>query len=291
MTSGDFGDSRAARKFLLRRAIRVIPPYWFFTLVAAAVVIGFGGRLRNTTATPVTLLTSLGFIPWPRVDGQIYPIIAQGWTLNYEAFFYLAFGACMTMRRGLATVVAFMVVVAAAHALVPSRYFIAWFFTDPVILEFVAGILLARLYVAGIRLNGIIAAGAVIAAPFVYALMPSPGYGLDRILGLGIPAFLVVGALVLGPEPKRVGPILGGLKRGGDASYTLYLSHTLVVGTVLLACRSAGLHNAAVAIVLAMATAIAFAMLFYTLVEAPVVAAIGRRLGARVSQGGPTVAP
>jgi peptidoglycan/LPS O-acetylase OafA/YrhL len=91
MTANQFGDAAAARKFLLRRIIRIVPPYWFFTFIVIAAVAAQGGQIRNTTASWDLIATSLLFIPWPRSDGMLIPIMAQGWTLNFEMFFYLVF--------------------------------------------------------------------------------------------------------------------------------------------------------------------------------------------------------
>ncbi|MGZ2412265.1 exopolysaccharide production protein ExoZ [Sphingomonas sp. F9_3S_D5_B_2] len=291
MTRGQFGSGAASRRFLVRRLIRIVPPYWFFNLVTVALLVAAGGRIDNTTANPVTVVTSLAFVPWPRVDGQLVPIIAQGWTLNYEMFFYLAFAACILVPWGRRLLVGAFVALAMVHAIIPEGWFVARFYSDPVILEFVAGIGLGLLYLSGKRLGLLGAAGAIGAAVLVYVLVPLPGHGLDRLVHLGIPAALIGAALILGREPARQGPLLSAVKAGGDASYTLYLSHKLVVGAVLVVCAGAGVRQPFVVIATAMVAAIAFALLFYRLVETRVVTSLGTRFTGDVSRGLPSVAP
>ena len=291
MTRGQFGSRPAAGKFLLRRVVRVVPPYWFFTLGTVVIVIVAGGRIQHTTADPLIVLTSLGFLPWPRADGQLVPILAQGWTLSYEAFFYLAFAACMLVRRGLLILVVFFILLAGLHQAIPERWFVASYFTHPIILEFAAGIFLGRLYLSGFRLGLGSTLAMIAVAVLAYVAMPLPGNDFDRLLQLGVPAGLIAAALILGPEPRRTGPILRALKAGGDASYTLYLSHRLTVGAVLIACGAVGLANPVLLIAVAIAAAIVFGLAFYGVVEAPFIATLGKRLGARVSEGPATVAP
>ena len=91
LTQGQFGRAGASRTFLVRRIIRIAPPYWLFTMLMVATVLLFGEHVKNTTLDPAVAVTSFLFIPWPRADGQLNPLLSQGWTLNYQAFFYHAF--------------------------------------------------------------------------------------------------------------------------------------------------------------------------------------------------------
>jgi peptidoglycan/LPS O-acetylase OafA/YrhL len=291
MTREQFGSRSAAENFLKRRIIRVVPPYWFFTLLTVAAVIVAGGRIKNVTADPALVISSLAFIPWPRVDGIMVPILPQGWTLNYEAFFYLAFALCMTMRRGLPILVAAFVVLAASAAFIPERWFVARFFADPIILEFVAGIAVGRLYLSGVRLSPAASAGLIIASAGAYFATPAIEGAFHRLLHLGIPAALLASALILGREPKRLNWLGRAIKAGGDASYTLYLSHKPVVAAVLIGCGMLGVQSDAAVAVIALAAALAFALIFYRFVEAPVLAGLGNKFKVRGSQVAAAVAP
>ena len=291
MTLGQFGSAHASRRFLLRRIIRIVPPYWFFTLLTIAVVVAAGGRIRNTTADGAQIATSLLFIPWPRIDGAFVPILAQGWTLNYEAFFYLAFAVAMLFRGGLPLLVGGFAALAIAHPFLPPPWFVLGYFSHPVILEFVAGIALAHAYISGLRLPAWASLLLIVAAIAWYAFCPTDAGSFTQPLRLGIPAALLASALVLAPEPPRLDPMRRALQAGGDASYTLYLSHTLTVNAVIALCGKLGMAAPWLVIGLALGAAIAFAVLFYFLVEAPVTSWLGRHMHARVSQGPATVAP
>ena len=291
MTNGQFGSRAAAADFLKRRIIRVVPPYWFFTLVTVAAVVAAGGRIKNVTWDSAHILSSLAFMPWPRVDGALVPILPQGWTLNYEAFFYLAFAACMLLRRGLPLLVAAFILLAMSATLIPERLFIARFFADPIILEFVAGIALGKAYLSGVRLAPVISAALIAAAIVAYAALPETNPIFYRPVRLGIPAALIAAALILGREPASLGSLGRAIKLGGDASYTLYLSHKLTVPVAIMGCGLLGLRGDATVAAVAIVSAIAFAVLFYRLVEAPFLAALGRRFGVGGGQVATAVAP
>lgn len=290
MTLDEFGSGVAARRFLRRRIIRIVPPYWFFTFLTIAVVFAAGGRIRNTTADAAEIATSLLFVPWPRIDGQFVPVLAQGWTLNYEAFFYLAFAISMLFRRGLLFLVLAFAALAASHSFLPS-FSIVGFFSDPIILEFVAGIGLACIYFTSGRLPVAASLLLIAAAILWYAVWTADAGPFTQLLQVGIPAMLLTSALILAPEPRRLGWFRRALKAGGDASYTLYLSHTLTVNAVVILCAKLGFDAPWLVIALALVLAIVLAVLFYYLVEAPFTTWLGRRAHARVSNGPATVAP
>lgn len=48
------------------------------------------------------IVSSLLFYPMPRADGWMAPVHGMGWTLNFEMFFYVMFAAVLALPRGLA---------------------------------------------------------------------------------------------------------------------------------------------------------------------------------------------
>lgn len=91
--SGDkFGRAGAPLDFLVKRVIRVVPIYWFYTLLMASFLF-FAPHLfsHGKTFDATHLLASLAFIPWQDSLGNIKPILQVGWTLNYEMYFYVVF--------------------------------------------------------------------------------------------------------------------------------------------------------------------------------------------------------
>jgi peptidoglycan/LPS O-acetylase OafA/YrhL len=106
----------------------------------------------------------------------------------------------------------------------------------------------------------------------------------DRLLQFGVPAGLIAAAFILAPEPSRPGPVRRALSAGGDASYTLYLSHPFAANAVVLAWAHFGPAAPWLGLALAMTIAVAGAMIFYRTIERPVTEALQRAFGLRRSR-------
>lgn len=176
------------------------------------------------------IVASYLFVPYPRpVDGAMLPLLPLGWTLNYEMFFYLVFAVALMLPRvaAISAVSALFVLLALAGALLslpePLR-----FWTDPIILEFVFGMLLAEAYIRGLRLPTV-AAVLVVAAGVAASLLYLPGTSpstVPRGLAWGLPAAAIFAGVVLS-KVQKVGSA-GFLHALGAASYSLYLTHAVV---------------------------------------------------------------
>ena len=96
-----FGKPGAARAFMLRRLIRIVPPYWFFTSLMVIATLLLADRMNTARFEPMHALLSYLFMPHlrPGFDDQIHPILALGWTLLYEMFFYVAFALALLLNQ------------------------------------------------------------------------------------------------------------------------------------------------------------------------------------------------
>lgn len=159
------------------------------------------------------------FIPYLQPNGNMQPLHGVGWTLNFEMFFYLTFAVALFLPRRISVPLLSAVLCGAvilgsllSPSFAPLRY---W--TDPIILEFVFGMLIALVY----RQQGtllpmwarlcIITASA--ATVWFFAPRPPSGY---RALEWGLPAAMIVAASVLGP--RRCG---AGLRRPSRKSWAM----------------------------------------------------------------------
>ena len=94
---------------------------------------------------------------------------------------------------------------------------------DPIVLEFIFGIAIARLMLAGFRLPPALALFALFAG-FAVIVSVAPAVENLRVVVWGLPAALIVaGAVSLERDLGHVVPKW--LLAMGDASYSLYLSH------------------------------------------------------------------
>jgi peptidoglycan/LPS O-acetylase OafA/YrhL len=80
------GESAAT--FAANRISRIVPLYWLLTLGVFAVGSFSPSMLHSTTANAEQLVKSITFIPFFRANGDLYPLLGVGWSLNYEMFFY-----------------------------------------------------------------------------------------------------------------------------------------------------------------------------------------------------------
>lgn len=278
-TSADlFGRPGAWRVFLARRIVRIVPLYWLLTsaLLLAGLV---APRLLNVPAGDWQhVLASYLFIPSLRGGDETRPVMALGWTLNLEMFFYVLFAAAMLLplKRGMITLTLAIGSLALSGALLqPSQVQLA-FWTQPIILEFLFGCLLALLYRQGARLP---AAGAVLLLALGFAGMVK-FHGLDAegtippALRWGLPSVLIVGGAALyRGAPPRLALALTGL---GNASYSLYLFHPFALRPLReIWVRLVG---GALPLELYIAAAIAVAALASILLHHWVERPIGRRL-------------
>jgi len=213
-------------KFIVNRARRVIPLYWFFTLLMGAILLLLPSVFKATQFDTKALLLSLGFIPhWSMVNtAEAWPIVAPGWSLNFEMYFYFVFALSLFLieKFRIAFISLFITAV-----FVGAQFFnngesaIAHFFADSIVFEFVLGMLLAFAWKRGFRLPSTIGwLILIIATALLFAHLP-----VIRILQYGVPSlFVVMACLFINIKEWRFGILLG------DASYALYLSHIFTLG-------------------------------------------------------------
>jgi hypothetical protein len=70
---------------------------------------------RNTYSAE-SIIASCLFVPWPRLDGVMQPVIGQGWALNYEMLFYAVFALAVLARRRVAVASVAALLAAATRA-------------------------------------------------------------------------------------------------------------------------------------------------------------------------------
>ena len=221
-----FGRDGAAVTFLMRRIARIVPLYWLMTVIMVVYVAARGFAVSD--ATPMLAAVSFFFIPYARPSGEISPIFGVGWTLNFEMLFYATFALALAARREVtvARVTALLALLILGSMLWPGLPMPLSYWSDPIVLEFAFGMMLALAYRVDARLPAPIALLLGAAALAQFALQP--GYGLayvPRWLGVGLPAAELVAALTLINRDVAISWI----DRIGDASYALYLCHPLVI--------------------------------------------------------------
>ena len=262
--------------FLQHRLIRIVPLYWIVT--TAYIAIAIAGPVFEKSYSAATILGSFFFIPVPRLDGIVEPIVGQGWTLNYEMLFYAVFAVAVAAPRRLAVAATafFLIGLVFIGRFVDGLPTAVAFWADPIIIEFIFGMGIALAYREGVRLPRLVAVTLIVAGFALLALFPTGGS--LRAFVWGIPAALIVAGSVFGrfaldARGWRIPIIIG------NASYALYLVHSFAVRGTLFGAKAVSLDVAKAPwlyLLVAVAAAILLGIAVHYTLERPLIAALRR---------------
>lgn len=279
--------ARDPSDFMVKRLIRIVPAYWAATLLLFALVIALPHLFHTAKPDPQLLGLSLAFLPSaPGVN----PILAVGWSLNYEMYFYVLFALSLAVSRrhaGAICAALILAIMAIVHLWVPSGTVLR-FYGRPVVLEFVFGIalfeawrLMPRTASVAPRRGALVAGAMLLAALAVLLAGGLPIATLGRASVLGVPAAAIVGSALLLEGRYRLALTNSVVLLLGEASYVLYLIHDFVIyGFTRLVFRGSPHWPIAAKLALfvpAIAIAAAIAVALHLWIEKPVLAALRRR--------------
>jgi len=230
VTQQAFQSKLEIQRFLYHRFTRIYPLYWFYTTAVLVVWLLFPHLINNSQDNQVNILESFLLIPQ-----NIYPLLMVAWTLIYEIYFYLIFAILLFFPKEnllLGLAVWTVTLIGGYYFLPVDNAFVSIYF-GPLVIEFIAGCLVAKFYFSQeIRGNAtIIALVALIFWAGGYALLQPEGRGWTRVLVFGVPSVLALYAALL-YEKKHAVTMPKWLCQIGDASYSIYLSHILVLGVL-----------------------------------------------------------
>lgn len=218
LTTPATSTSETACLFIRKRIARIVPLYWLALAWTA-----------RRGPIDLNLLKDFLFIPrWDAVyPGAINPIVQQGWTLNYEMLFYVAFAASILFGRWrIPVLIGFLAVLSMCYFL-PVDGIYHQFYCNDIILEFGEGVVLQKLtskhypkwrraYFASLMALGFTA--------IAFGFGHSP-----RFITQGVPATLIVWSsigLCEGWLRSKAWRVLG------DSSYAIYLFHWASMGAL-----------------------------------------------------------
>ena len=219
------------RKFISRRLLRIYPIYWICAAIYFAVYWLIG---QPYTLTAWETIGSLMLLP-----AHSAAIIGPGWTLAYEMYFYLMFAMFMSltllgwsMEKALLALSATFFVLIGSRAIFDIDDQTLSVMTNPLLLEFLSGMLIGWLIARGKVPN--IGWLAMIAGVLAYAGAIAIGYDITtRVLTMGIGSFLLVLGAVAWEIHRGANRTIEYLSRFGDGSYALYLIHIIVIAVAL----------------------------------------------------------
>jgi exopolysaccharide production protein ExoZ len=232
------GKGTRAIQFLWRRAARIYPPYWLVSLVVLATSFAQPTWVNSSAAGPVSLWRSFLLVP-----DTTLPLLAVGWTLIHEVYFYLVFAILLALRipipvglLGWGLVLLLVTILGGDYV---ASFPLGRVWTNPLTAEFMMGAAIGVLYDhknmrgavwAGVTGIAMLAASIVFVAPAL-SLANNPHLDAWRVVLFGIPAALIVYWLAA-LEQNTVRTPAKLLVALGDWSYATYLTHVLVLSAL-----------------------------------------------------------
>lgn len=275
------GTTLTPWNFFLRRLLRVWPLYLIFSLLAGFLVFNFRAYYYGG-ADIGYIAKSIFFIPAPRpMDGQVWPIVGPGWTLNMEVVFFAIFAGAMLFRNNTVAASLILVLVYLASAAFGDPKGWSGFYAKHggVMLEFVIGIAIAEFYLRGGRIS--VAAATGLLAVGLFFVLRQQTITDSRLLASGLPGALIVIGFLYMPMPgsplaQRIIDTLGHI------SYPMYLIHLFVIFACTTWLRSAGFGRGDIPAVLFIPAIIGATIVLATAVhfwiEKPIAARVSRPL-------------
>lgn len=278
VTHEKFGSGEAGR-FLYHRATRIFPLYWLYSTLLFSVYLYKPTWVIGSHDRVISIVDS--FLLLPQND---YPLLSVGWTLIHEMYFYLVFFVIICLGGGrlrMSLLGLWAIAVITLNLSYESASAAFGLVSHPLTIEFIAGCYIAaytRSSRGSMHISQIIAVSLATVAVSVLAYMyykDATGLigpaGWWRIGIFGLPACLLVFYAIRAEQIAKIMSV--SLRDLGDVSYSVYLSHTLVLislGKLWGMIAIPGLLDNVIMLPVLFAATLVVANLSYRYVERPV---------------------
>ena len=233
------GDGRFnPKEFLVRRAFRIVPAYWAATLLITILAVAIPTQFRTTIPTIEGLIKSLLFIPSLEPKA---PLLLLGWSLNFEAFFYLLFASLFFLKSEARTLVllGIFALLIATGQFATGLSHVEAIYTSPSLIGFSLGTILAQAYRHGLfthfcaqlRWATVVAPCVLLVAFYMVDWSGAEEIALWKHALMSSTALSIV---LFGLNHEAAGEVtrVQSLKYIGDISYSVYLFHLFSVGAI-----------------------------------------------------------
>jgi len=254
MVYSQWGTGATPKKFLLGRFYRIVPIYWIVTLFFIVLLVFVPSVFREATLDIPRALASFLFVSQPILGG--FPYVAVGWTLEYEVLFYILFACALIVKN---RTVSFLILII---SLLTAVYI---FDVDLIAIEFLWGAIIGLFY-RGFNVSNTLSCIMFLTGVSLFLSTIFLHYPFHRYIVWGVPAGLIVlGAAGIPQLHWRVGIFLG------DASYSVYLIHFLVIPAFfkVVSLLNLGLIYADILVAFCFMGSTLCGLVFYWIVERP----------------------
>ena len=224
--------------FIIKRLARIVPMYWTMTTIVLILTLIKPDILNSTQFNIINYLKSLFFIPYFKNNGLLQPMLGVGWTLNYEMFFYVVIWLSFSISRKFciyltSAIIIFIYIIFGNWI---SNELLNSFFGNSQIFEFILGLIAFSAYNRELvhKTMVILNLFIILAIYFCMAYIEIHGIHYERIFLYGLFSFVIV---LLATSSEKQGLKIDYLPANflttiGDASYSIYLTHTFVIDSV-----------------------------------------------------------
>ena len=218
-------NTTTAMTFAVHRVARILPIYWICTAITAILVLSWPKLIPSTAFELSFFLKSLLFIPSPNPSGiGIYPLVTVGWTLNFEAVFYLIF--FLAIFFGKKNLISMIFIGIFLINTIPAKFIPnIQFYSSTIIYEFIIGILIGSFYEKSESKDINIIISVILFSIGIYLLHAAGGASHDPVKN-GIPCALIFISII---TQEKYFKRLKFFKHLGDWSYSTYLFHVIII--------------------------------------------------------------
>lgn len=254
--------------FMLARVKRIIPLYWFLSLMALAIFL-IRPDLVNSSGGATTVLHSFTLFP---IGEKL--LIQNGWTLSFEFLFYIIFAVSIAVNYNdkiRNTVIILCSLVCAGLMIEPNGAALD-FLTSTLLLEFAMG-MAAYLYLQKYSGYKFINAALIISGVIMLCAFSEYGKTPYRVLCFGLPMLgIFIGFVSFESSLKKAShkKTLWPLKALGDSSYSLYLFHPFALSLSAVVIKALQLQsNVVTSSIILISTALVSGYMCYAWLEMP----------------------
>lgn len=218
----------SAGKFLFDRIVRIYPIYLFILIPYLGIFLLHPELVNSHNPVEPSIFKSITLLPF--IDGSLLNMVS--WTLMYELYFYFIFTISIIFSARVNKILStsFFIVGFLSIGLI----FDIGFINSTIVLEFLMGMIYYKIFSNRMLFNTYISLCLIILGCAIFYNLPHEEMGVSGfsrlILWGGAVSLIFIG--VLGLEDKiKNNKILLFL---GNASYSTYLSHILVINAVYI---------------------------------------------------------
>lgn len=252
--------------FIKNRIERIIPLYWFFSVLALIIFL-IAPQYVNSSGGNTGVLASFLLIP----NGQKY-LVNNGWTLSYEFYFYAIFSLFILFNhnkkyRYINICLTILILTIIGTQIKTNIFFLNFIFSD-FLLEFALGIV-AFIIFKKITINHLISTTMIVFSFIWLVYLNNNSSIFNNSLNYAIPMFLLFNGFLhlemFFKKNNKYIPVF--FERLGSSSYSLYLVHPFILSPIALILNKLNLQIYVLFPILITATSIIAGWFTYIYIE------------------------